>query len=322
VDELNRIDWNLLPTLDALLRERNVSRAARALSISQPAASGALARLRRHFGDDLLVRRGGHYDLTPTALRLVEPVRETVASLHRAMQVTESFDPSASTREFVLVASEYGQILFGSDLVRRLAEAAPHARLAFRGLTIMQGLPDWLGTVDGWIGPRDAAPGTPSSGISSDRWVCVVDRDNPAFGDELPLTSVQDHPWIVPTVAQHRDLPWRQRLLAHGLDLNIAVTTESFGAVPHLVAGTGHIGLVQESLIAALGERASGVRVLESPWPMPPLAFTMWWHESREHDLAHAWFRAQVADCLSADRSQPGSTLRSPPSAKRTAPLT
>jgi DNA-binding transcriptional LysR family regulator len=156
---------------------------------------------------------------------------------------------------------------------------------------------DWFSTVDGWIGPRDVLPGKPSSGLFSDRWVCIVDRDNHVVASELPLSSAYEHAWVLPTVAKHRDLPWRKRLLDHGIDLNVAVTSESFGAVPYLVAGTEYIGLVQAGLLRRLGE-GTGVRMLECPWVMPPLAFTLWWHENREHDLAHAWFREQVAACM------------------------
>jgi DNA-binding transcriptional LysR family regulator len=297
VDEFDRIDWNLVPALDALLQERNVSRAARRLSISQSAASGALARLRRYFHDDLLVRQGGGYVLTPLAQQLLRPARDAVASTRGVLRSTRTFDPAASTREFVVVASEYGQTLFGAALIRRVRDAAPHSRLAFRQMSFTSDQTEWFSAVDGWIGPRDAAPDRLSSGLFTDRWVCVVDEANDVVGEVLELSSAFEHSWVVPTVAQHRDLPWRQRLLGHGFDLNIAVTTESFGAVPYLVAGTEHIGLVQAGLLERLGA-STGVRMVECPWPMPPLAFTLWWHENREHDLAHEWFRRQVSDCL------------------------
>jgi DNA-binding transcriptional LysR family regulator len=164
-------------------------------------------------------------------------------------------------------------------------------------MEVSTGQNDWFTTVDGWIGPRDVMPDKPSSGLFSDRWVCIVDRHNDAVGDRLELRSAYEHTWIVPTVAKHRDLPWRKRLLDHGIDLNIAVTTESFSALPYLVAGTEHIGLVQAGLLERLGTE-TGVRVLECPWVMPPLAFTLWWHENREHDVAHVWFRRQIAECM------------------------
>ncbi|KQW53695.1 hypothetical protein ASC77_05360 [Nocardioides sp. Root1257] len=294
MDPLDRIDWNLVPALDALLQERNVSRAARRLSVSQSAASGALARLRRHFGDDLLVRQGAGYVLTPLAQGLATPAQQAVAGVGDLLGSTRSFDPATSTREFVVVTSEYGQTLFGADLVRRMRAAAPYARLAFRGLSTPPGTGGWFATVDGWIGPREAMPDKPSSGFYADRWVCVVDRESTAADEVLDLSSARERSWVIPTVAKHRDVPWRKRLLDHGIDLNIVVTTESFSAIPYLVAGTDQVGLVQASLLDRLGAD-TGVRALECPWPMPPLAFTLWWHENRENDHAHRWFRDQVA---------------------------
>jgi DNA-binding transcriptional LysR family regulator len=235
--------------------------------------------------------------LTPAAQQLVTPAQRAVAEIRGVMTATHAFDAGATTREFVVVSSEYGQTLFGAALIRRMRAEAPHARLAFRGMEVTTGQNDWFSTVDGWIGPRDVMPDKPSSGLFSDRWVCIVDRHNDAVGDRLELRSAYEHTWIVPTVAKHRDLPWRKRLLDHGIDLNIAVTTESFSALPYLVAGTEHIGLVQAGLLERLGTE-TGVRVLECPWVMPPLAFTLWWHENREHDVAHVWFRRQIAECM------------------------
>jgi DNA-binding transcriptional LysR family regulator len=295
--DLDRIDWNLLPALDALLQERNVSRAARRLSISQSAASGALSRLRRHFDDQLLDRQGGGYVLTPLAQQLVAPTHRMVDEIRGVIGSTRSFDPATSKREFVVLSSEYGQTVFGAALIRRMRATAPHTRLTFRGRGSVGAGPDWLSGVDGWIGPRDAMPDKLSSGLFTDRWVCVVDRDDRRFGDRLEVSSAAEHPWVIPTSAKDRDLPWRKRLLDYGLDLNISVTTESFGSVPYLVAGTDHIGIVQASLLARLGDDA-GVRMLEVPWSMPPLSFTLWWHENREHDLAHVWFRRELAACM------------------------
>jgi len=293
MDEFDRIDWNLVPALHALLRERNVSQAARRLTISQPAASRALARLRRHFKDELLVRNGAGYALTPLAIRLLEPARDAVDSTRGLFGAARSFDPSETERHFVLAASEYGQGLFGGALLRRLSEQAPLATLEFRG---MRGKPDdFFPTVDGWIGPRDSRPGTPNSGLFTDRWVCVVDRHSDT--DALPLEAAHERRWVVPTAPGDAGGPWRQRLLGYGLELNIVVTTETFAAVPYLVAGTDHVGIVQAGLLERMGEE-TGVRPLELPWPMRPLSFTMWWHANRENDAAHEWFRSEVAACF------------------------
>jgi DNA-binding transcriptional LysR family regulator len=295
MDELQRLDWNLVPALDALLQERNVSRAARRLGISQSAASGALARLRRHFDDDLLTRRGSTYELTSTAQRLAPQAREAVAVAASLLSSAKSFDPASGRREFTVVSSEYGQVVHGASLVALVASSAPGVRISFRGMEARTASDDWLSRVDGWQGPRDSLTNTPSTGAAADRWVCVVDRDSPLT--ELSLDDVHRHRWILPTVARDRDVPWRKRLSSYGIDLDVAVTTESFGSVPFLVAGTAMLGVMQERLADRLAD-AAAVRVLPCPWEMRPLTFTFWWDPAREHDPAHVWLREQVDLCL------------------------
>src|SRR5690349_1465811 len=94
-----------LPVLRALLRERNVTRAAATVGLTQSAASQALARLRRRFGDELLVRVGRSYELTPLAQGLLERADEAFTALERVFQ--DPFDPATSTREFALALSDY-----------------------------------------------------------------------------------------------------------------------------------------------------------------------------------------------------------------------
>ena len=294
MSDLSRIDWNLVPALHALLAERNVSRAARRLGISQSAASGALARLRRHFGDDLLERRGNGYELTPLAQRLESKVEELASSIRSVLESTRVFDPAQARREFVLASTEYGQSVIAPGLIDRIANLAPHITVKFCWPNFVSShRSEWLSTVDGWIAPRDKSTDMPSTGLLTDRWVCVVNRDNDDIGEALDLPEVIDFQWVVPSVAGDGVAPWLKRLLAHGIDLPILLTTESFSAVPYMVAGSRRIGLVQH----ALASRVLGplnLRVVECPWEMLPLSFTLWWHPNHEHDPAHSWLRGQV----------------------------
>jgi DNA-binding transcriptional LysR family regulator len=113
---MKRLDLNLLPQLQALLELRNVSRAAERLQLSQPATSAALARLRRHFGDDLLVRVGRAYELTPFAQALLPLVEEAMQHVQRATRIRSGFDPASSERTFVIAASDYAATLMVGPL--------------------------------------------------------------------------------------------------------------------------------------------------------------------------------------------------------------
>jgi DNA-binding transcriptional LysR family regulator len=297
MDALDRLDWNLVPALNALLVERNVSRAARRLGVSQPAASGALARLRRTFNDELLVRDHNEYTLTPLAQRLLPLTQEAVAAARTVVGNARSFDAEASTREFVIASTEYGQVLIGSGLAATLARRAPHARLVFQTPFTSAAPPsEWLSGVDGWLAPRDIFPDMPSSGMLADRWVLVVAQENDRVGDTLSVDEVGHHTWVVPTVPRDRH-PWTRRLLAYGVELDIAIVTQSFAAVPYLVAGSPHVGIVQERLVRPVATSV-GVRVLDIPWSMRPLSLTLWWHADREQDPAHQWLRETVARCM------------------------
>src|SRR3954466_7494989 len=113
------LDLNLLVSLDALLQERSVTRAAARMGLSQPALSASLARLRRHFGDELLARTGNEYRLTPLAAQLKPRVRLALEGVERVFTAQPEFDPSESTREFSVLLSDYASALLGSALAER-----------------------------------------------------------------------------------------------------------------------------------------------------------------------------------------------------------
>lgn len=305
---LDRIDWNLLPALDALLTERNVSRAARRLNTSQPTASGMLARLRRHFDDELLVRQGNAYALTPLAERLAPLVRELVSSTRTVLERAGQFDPVSTTHRFTLGSTEYGQLVLGPTLLRRLRETAPGIQLSFANPFVPRpsDAEDILTGMDGWLGPREGFEGSDAEpcGLLSDRWMCVVDQHHPVVGAELTLADVGALPWVASTVPGGRRMIRIEPIRAAGVEPRVEVVTDSFAAVPFLVAGTERIGLVQGGIGTRLAQ-AAGVRLLECPWTMPPLHLTMWWHPDREDDPAHVWLRAVVESCMAEIAANP-----------------
>jgi LysR family nod box-dependent transcriptional activator len=126
--QLNRFDLNLLISLDVLLHEKNVTRAAERVHVSQPAMSAALHKLREYFNDQLLVRVGREMELTPRGLSLVEPVREALLSIQATLGTQPSFDPKTAQREFTIIVSEEAVPGFLPAILRRLAGEAPGIR--------------------------------------------------------------------------------------------------------------------------------------------------------------------------------------------------
>src|ERR1700758_599936 len=116
---IDRVDLNLLPPLVVLLEERHVSRAADRIALSQPAMSRALQRLRRHFGDELLVRGPDGYSLTPRAERIRAQLATVVAELNHLFD-SESFDPATAAQSFRLAVSDYTVSALGPALVRHI----------------------------------------------------------------------------------------------------------------------------------------------------------------------------------------------------------
>jgi DNA-binding transcriptional LysR family regulator len=300
------VDWNLIPTLEALLAERSVSRAARRLGLSQPAVSNALARLRRQFGDELLVRRGSGYELTPLAEHLAVATRDAVEAVSAVSAASTEFDPATSTRLFRIAASDYAQMAVAPQLLAELARHAPSVRVAF-----VSPFSDQFGNdeelvdaTDGWLAPREVLPGHEHVGAGADRWVCVVDRHHAGVSTSLTLDDAAAYPWVVPAVRGATLRLHRDGLTSHGVEPVVEVTTETFGSVPFLVAGSTRIGLVQES-VARRVATAAGVRILECPWTVQPLHLTFWWSPKKNGDLGHAWLRERVAAAIDAMHSEP-----------------
>jgi DNA-binding transcriptional LysR family regulator len=290
---LSSLDLNLVVALRALLEERNVTRAGERIGLSQPATSAALARLRRHFGDQLLSRVGSGYELTPLGAVLRDRSAAACDLLERMFSSQADFDPATETREFTLISSDYGTTVFGVALARALHDEAPGVHLTFRQAS--PALPDNVGallsTVDGLLLPHGILDGFPAVELFSDQWVCLVADDNPEVGDELTLDHLGRLPWVVYQRAY--DAPVTRQLSMLGVSPRVDVSVPWFQLLPALVAGTRRVAMVQRRL----AERSTtpGVRVLPCPFPAVPLQEAMWWHPVHTQDAGHIWLREVVA---------------------------
>ncbi|WP_375424013.1 LysR family transcriptional regulator [uncultured Friedmanniella sp.] len=294
---LRNLDLNLLLTLEALLHERNVTRAAERLGLSQPAVSAALGRLRRHFDDELLRRQGNRYELTPLGAQLGERTSLAVASLQRVFDAAPDFDPATAVREFTVLVSDYTAAVLGDHLVTAMAAQAPGVRLQLRQHTpdMVSSAADVLPGVDGLILPHGFLTGIGHDDLYEDRWVCVVARDNDSVGDALSMADVARLPWVVTYNRPTAFTPAAQQLRVIGVEPDVRVVVESFLAVPFLVGGTDRIALLQAGLAGRLAE-AAGVRVLPCPWEVVPLREAFWWHASLRADPAHRWLRSVLVE--------------------------
>ena len=294
---LRNLDLNLLVTLDALLEEQNVTRAAGRLGLSQPAVSSALRRLRRHFDDELLARDGNRYLLTPLAEQLRDPTAAALAGVHRVFGASPSFDPAIATREFTIIVSDYGATVIGDHLATVTARRAPGVRLRLKAQSHfdVDHAPESLRSVDGMVLPHGFLSDVPSVDLYSDDWVLVVSRDNDDIGDTVSLEELAQLPWVMTHHQPTAFTPAARQLSMIGVEPDVQVVVESFLPVPFLVAGTPRVALLQRQLATRLAD-AAGVRLLACPWDVVPLVEAFWWHPSHRPDPAHAWLRETLLE--------------------------
>lgn len=290
------LDLNLLVSLDALLAERSVTRAAERLGLTQPTLSAALARLRRHFDDELLYRDGNNYFLTPLAVTLSGRTSSTLDSVQRLFASQNVTDPGASTRTFVITCSDYTAAVVGAPLGAALARIAPNASLQLRqsrgpGYTSDEGR---LRSVDAAIVPHGFLHAFPHVDLYSDRWRCLVATDNDSVGAALTLDDLSRLPWVVTSRESTFSTTAMAQLARAGVAITVQTEVDTFLAMPHMIAGTERIALAQGRLIELIGN-VPGVRVLDCPFDLDPLAEALWWHPDYARDAEHAWFRDLVA---------------------------
>lgn len=296
------LDVHLVETLDHLLRERSVTMTAHRLGVSQPAVSASLAKLRRHFDDQLLVREGGQYVLTPLAATLAERTPAALAQMQGLFHLDE-FDPATTEREFSLVASDHVTTVYGPGLVTALRAEAPYAGIRFAPAgPSAGGFAGRLLEVDGLVLPRASVPDFPFVDVATDDWVLVVSRHLAPADAGLSLPELQTRPWV--TFRLHGGhVPPLEYLHSQGIETRIDVVVSDFVSIPFLVAGTDRIGLLPRRLATLLAE-PSQTRVVESPVPLPALIMTLLFHPAKELDPAHAWLRQLLARMAGA--LQPG----------------
>lgn len=292
---VNGIDLNLLVTLGAILEERNLTRAGTRLNLSQPTMSGALARLRRHFGDELLVRSGRQYELSPAAEKLLPMVREALHQVERTFGDSGPFDPASSTRRFSIGISGPSIVVL-TRLLRRIHELAPGVRIE------LGTLPTQLGNGERGLLQHDLviAPlgfyrlsGQPEI-IHRDRFVCVLDPANPRLRDgRLSLPDLAELPHATASLSHAIADPVRVALESRGVTPTVAVAASGWLPITFMVAGTDMVAVVPEKLARAVSG-AAGVAVAEPPFGTVELVEAAWWHPLRATDPALTWLRAQL----------------------------
>jgi DNA-binding transcriptional LysR family regulator len=294
---LSGIDLNLLPLLDALLTERHVTRAAKAVGLSQPAASRGLSRLRLLFGDPLLVRSGRGLALTARGEALRDPVRRALGLVEGAIAQPARFDPASARRTARVMSDDYSELVLLPGLLDRLTRTAPGIDVWVQAIPGATTQPLVDGEADFMIMPirenDHLAPGIRADVLYSDRFVCMVKRGHPvAKKPTLDRFVAARHAFIAPR--GRRGGPVDDALAARGKERRIALAVPHFLVMPFLVASSDLVLTLGER-IARLYARFLPVVLFEPPLPLRGFTIGLYWHERTANDPALAWLRDQMA---------------------------
>ncbi|MGS0674256.1 LysR family transcriptional regulator [Shewanella sp. 30m-9] len=307
---ISRIDLNLLVYLDVLLRERNVTRAADQLGISQPAMSNGLKRLRTLFDDPLLIRTSQGMTPTERAQELQPTISELIIGLEKAVQPRAEFNAAESEQVFRVMASDYAEATLIPPLIARLRTEAPNVILDIMTPSDVS-FPDVeQGRVDMVINRFDSIPQSFHQKVLwSDDFSCLISKTNPVL-EKFSLDSYlkANHVWVSKTgmgVGVGMDpgdvqrLGWVDEALTRiGVQRRITVFTRHYQAACLLAEQQDLIATIP-SKMAKQHENNDRVCIVPPPFIIQPIALTMAWSPLLQHNPAHKWMRkliTQTAD--------------------------
>ena len=304
---ISKIDLNLLIYLDVLLREKNVTRAAGQLNITQPAMSNGLKRLRTLFNDPILVRTSDGMVPTERARALAPAIRKILLELEEALQGEEEFNEQHSHRVFRLMASDYAASTLLPKLLKRINQLAPNVTIDIMTPSDVTFHDVEAGKIDMAINRFDELPQSfHQKTIWRDTFSCLLSADNPVV-EKFNLNTYLSakHVWVSKTgfgVGVGMDpkdvqkLGWVDEALARlGKKRDIKVFTRNYHVAMQLA--------FEDELVATLPSRAalihkndSNYTILKPPFDIPDIELKMIWSPLLHHDASHIWFRQLVIE--------------------------
>jgi DNA-binding transcriptional LysR family regulator len=295
--DLSAVDLNLLKLFEALVRERSVTQAGLRLGLSQPAASRALARLRKMLGDRLMVRGKLGLDLTPRGEMLAGPVSKLLEDARRLV-APAVFDPASATGRITIATHDHLALLVIAGLVERFDRLAPAL-----SLHIAQPAGDKLrlveeGTADLALGLFEAIPGSlHRRNLYTDSFACVVRSGHPIVEAGLSLERYVRLRHVAVTISGVGMSKIDVAISAQGLARHVALKVPHFLAGAMLVADSDMILTLPSRLAHRLAEKIP-IKVLDLPLQVSSLSPAMIWHERFHSDPAHIWVRQQVLEAV------------------------
>lgn len=293
---IRTLDLNLLRAFSAIYLERNVSAAARRESLSQPAMSNALTRLRRSFDDELFIKTPQGMEPTALARQLIQPVNEALSILKNGIEKKQRFDPKTADRCFKLLMSDAGESSMLPSLMRRIGESA--TRVAFEVVKLSHDkYADALqaGTVDLAIGNLPfLKAGFERIHLFDDPYCVIVREGHPALRQPLSLQAFIGAPHVAVATGK-ADALVDQQLAKIRLKRSVKLTVSHYHVAVDVVAGSDLLATVPQAIASA----AKGVAIRALPIKVASASVLMIWHSLVSQDAANQWLRNIITQQLS-----------------------
>lgn len=290
------LDLNLLVTLETLLVEQNVTRAARRLHLSQPAVSAQLRRLRVLFDDPLLIPMQRGMAPTAKAVELLGPLRQSLDQVRATLVEHRHFDPGAAAFTVHLAATDYLQVVMVQALVLKLRDAFPGVRLALHHLDPARLQAQMAnGDIDlALMTPGQAQDNLRSRHLFDEQYVLIGRRGHPAMREGLSLEQfcALEHV-IVSLDGGAFTTAVDIGLAALGHARKVVLSASSFLFVPAIVARSDMVALVPARLVS---DPTMALDSVDCPLPVPGFAVSMLWHERNHSHSGQRWLRALIAE--------------------------
>lgn len=304
---LQGLDLNLLIALDALLTERNVTRAAERIHISQPGMSSALYKLRQHFSDQLLERIGRSMELTPRGKALADPVKTILSQIRDLSDQSSAFDPAVARRVFRISATTYCSELLATPLISRLREISPLISVQFEELSadtadrILEGQIDFAITISARLLDKMQTHDEfmRSEKLFTDHFVVAISRDNAHAEDTISFDRLCEMGYVETrfggVIAGVSELLWRQQ----PKQPHTGAWLPNFQLTMDAVGQTDMVAIIPSLVVSLHGERCN-VRSLPVPFQMPILEERLYWHRRNDGDAGHRWMTETLKDVVGA----------------------
>ena len=295
---IRNFDLNLLRVFAALEKERNVSRAAEALGLTQPAISNALQRLRQQCGDPLFVRGGRAMEPTPLALAMNDPIHQALKLMETGLTLAAAFDAASSEHVFKVAMSDVGEKVLLPPLTQHLLATAPRIRVEALRMPVAD-YADALrtGTIDLAIGNLSLPEiGFFQQHLFSDRYVCVAAEDARIGADGLSLEQFLSLEHVIASGGNAENF-LQHYLSAHGLQRKIRISVVHYHMAALLAARTKLIATVPENAVQGV----AGLRILRLPFDLARAEIRQFWHRRVHVDPANKWLRSTLCALMNAE---------------------